>query len=202
MYYLTTEDLRSPIIQIIIKNTFPEYNGKKVTVNVAKTFIPNQSWEGGSRQRWKIVRSDGKIFDPKDLYTSGTFNPQEAYREVEIPDNCFVVIHNIFCGKDMGLKILTKESLVLPSNNKQEISKDEIIVLVATRSLKSSYAGDYLYRFHEAKRCTGITEERWNIAVDSLIEKGLLNKNKAINARGRNILVETGNQWAQLWTLK
>lgn len=201
MYYLTTEDLKSPIIQKIVKGTFPEYTGKKITVKVAESFQPDQSWSGGSRQQWKLVSNDGRVFDPKDLYTSGTFNPKEAYQSVKIPDNCFVVVHNIFCGKDMGLTILTKESLAL-SHEKQDLSQDEIIVLVATKSLKSSYAGISNYRFHEARNVTGITEERWDNAVEKLIERGFLNKNKAINARGKNILVETGNHLTQLWSLK
>jgi len=69
---------------------------------------------------------------------------------------------------------------------KASLSKDELIVLVATRSLKSSYAGISNYRFHSASGQLGITLDRWNAAKESCISKGLLNKAGAITTAGKN----------------
>jgi hypothetical protein len=62
-----------------------------------------------------------------------------------------------------------------------------MIVLVATRSLKNSYAGRSNIRYHEAHRETGITEERWNTAQQSCIDKKLLRKNGSITNEGQHV---------------
>ena len=56
----------------------------------------------------------------------------------------------------------------------------------ATCSLKSSYGGVSNYRFHEARRYTGITAERYEAAKASLIARKLLNKAGAVTVEGQN----------------
>jgi hypothetical protein len=67
-----------------------------------------------------------------------------------------------------------------------ELTEDEEIVLVATRSLKASYGGVSNYRLSEARRYTGIDLHRWETAKAMLIAKKLLNKAGAITVEGRN----------------
>lgn len=73
----------------------------------------------------------------------------------------------------------------LDDGQKQEITSEEYLVLVITRSLKASYMGEN-QREKEARR--------YNIdfrtIVNQLISKGLLNKNGAINTNGKNALLD------------
>jgi len=78
-----------------------------------------------------------------------------------------------------------------------ELSRNEQIVLCATRSLKSSYAGIKDYRFHEAHEETQIARGEWDEAKAQCIARGLLNKAGAITDSGRNAI---GN--ARLWDFK
>lgn len=64
-------------------------------------------------------------------------------------------------------------------------TRHEMIVLIATRSFKSSYAGDGLFRFTEAKRETGITWPEWDAAVTNCKAKGWLDARGAIKAAGK-----------------
>jgi len=131
------------------------------------------------------------MIDPGPLFmASGPFNPRGASECVPIPKNTLVVQHEHFQGHDMGLRVLVRpdefDTLSLPI--KEEVNENEHIVLLATSSLKSSYAGISDYRFHEANRKHDISREDWNKAVASLQDKGLLNKAKAITTKGRNIV--------------
>ncbi len=67
-----------------------------------------------------------------------------------------------------------------------ELTEDEEIVLVATRSLKPSYGGVSNYRFVRAKECAGIDLHRWEAARSALIARKLLNRAGAITVEGRN----------------
>lgn len=199
-HYLTTEERNDPIVKAILQNTFPNYKGRKISVVIADTFIPDQSWSGGTRTLWKIFRLDGKVYDPGRDYSSGPFNPIEAFKPHQIPDGCVVVQHTIFCGKDIGITILTKKVDLLPKKV-VELSDNENIVLIATRELKSSYAGISNYRFYEAKKYHKISKEEWEEAVALLQEKKLLAKNKSITPEGRNVLSDNMG-FISLWNYK
>jgi hypothetical protein len=96
-----------------------------------------------------------------------------------------VVVHVI--GRYEHIEIHTPAENVtrlLPAPT--ELTEDEEIVLVATRSLKACYGGVSNYRFSEAKRYTGIDLHRWETAKATLIAKKLLNKAGAITVEGRN----------------
>jgi hypothetical protein len=77
------------------------------------------------------------------------------------------------------------------------VTRNEKIVLSATRSYKNTYAGRTGIRFEKAQKETGITLEQWEEASKTLIEKGMLNKARAITNDGRNIIQRT-----QLYELK
>jgi len=200
-YYLSTDEINLPIIQKIIKGTFPDYNGRKISIRVAKSFVPDQSWSGGSRTIWKLVRMDGKVYDPGHSLSSGPFNSPQAFTHFDIPDGCMIVQHSIFCGKDTGISILVKKMDLLPLDY-PDLTNDEIIVLIATKTYKSSYAGVSNYRFHEAKRQCGITLDRWETAMKSLMDKKLLAKNKAITPKGRNACNSVAGEFASLYEYK
>jgi len=81
-----------------------------------------------------------------------------------------------------------KEDIVPLLPEPQELTEDEITVLLYTRSLKSSYAGIKNYRFYEAHNRTGITSEQWEKAKENCIRKRLLRKNGSITPKGRNAI--------------
>lgn len=68
-----------------------------------------------------------------------------------------------------------------------DLTYEEKIVLWATRSLKSSYAGISNYRFHEAQQFFRINRHQWEQAKGDAIRKGWLNKAGAITTAGRNL---------------
>lgn len=174
---------------------FPDYRGKKFSVDVFKGPMRLDSyWDGGSKNSFAAV----------DLETLRAGAVPENYNmgaEV-LPNNIAIVKHTIFSGKDLGLTIYvnaTNISKSLPQPT-DELSWAENVVLVATRSLKSSYGGISNYRFYDANRTVDITKEEWDTARESLIQKGLLNKSGALTNNGRNSA--SFDKYPSLWALK
>jgi len=185
-YYISKTD---PLIREIIRKTFPDYRGNKISIS---TDIPSRLdsyWDGGSRDYYAFCSLDEKKVLPVSsnhpLYEAK--NPRVLKR---LPERLILVRRSFFCGKDSGITIFANASDMtkfLPENN-NNLSGDEKTVLEFTSGLKSSYAGISNYRFHEARARRGITLERWNEAKASLIQKKLLNKAGAITPDGRNAL--------------
>jgi hypothetical protein len=184
-------DRLDPFLEKIKNLTFPGYHGKKFKLHIVsndyKTRLDNY-WDGGSRTYSAIV----DILNEKiQVPTNDTSNPfkQAAHQDYLLPDNCILIQHDIFCGKDMGLSFNIKEMNATKFLPKEEsIQDDEKIVLSFTSGLKPCYAGISNYRFYEATRSTKITLDMWELAKTSCIEKKWLNKAGAITVFGRNIL--------------
>ena len=174
---------RAPEIVQVLKTAFPEYNGHKFQLKTLTNGLSVGSyWSGGSRSYFKLV----------NLATLKTMNVPESRKPIianNVPDGVALAQHDIFCGKDMGLILH-----VLPSNlsrllvNKVELMWTEKVVLTATRSLKSSYAGIKNFRYIEASRQTGITSDEWDEAEQRLKDRKLLNKAGAITLDGKNAI--------------
>ena len=75
--------------------------------------------------------------------------------------------------------------------SKAALSQAEKIVLCATPFLKSSWGGFPNLRYREAHSKTGITRIEWDTAVDSLQEKGLLDKRKSLTVEGKAVINST-----------
>lgn len=188
----------------IAKRAFPSYNGQKYRVTVTEAPISLTScWQDGSRDYYQVVRLADmqQISIPEN--GSGYTAVDRAYGPFGLPLNLpaagyAVVEHSISCGKDMGLTIYVhpyNATAMLPAP--AELTWAEKVVLVATRSLKSSYAGISDYRFVEANRETGITRLDWDTAKQALIARGMLNKQGAIQISGKNAVGSTS-----LWNLR
>ena len=176
----------TPKLQEIAARIF-EYKGRKFQMEAMQQVSCNSHWEGGSRSYYARVNLQDATFE---VYgQSGTMFDRTPIPVVTLDEKTAVIEHSIFCGKDMGIRIIVHPS-IMPKLlvTGDELSRDEKIVLAATRSLKSSYAGDGQFRFHEARRVTGIGLERWVEAKASLIDKGMLNKAGAITNDGRNAI--------------
>lgn len=190
--YINTSEIKS-----IAKSAFPNYNGNKYQIKVFTPMRLDSYWSSGSRDYYSIVNigNDKMAAVPQN----GTPFDANTLQISELPYNMVIVQHTISCGKDLGITIYCREDNIkqylLPLTC--EITKNEEIVLIATQSLKSSYAGISNYRFHEAHSVTGISEIDYNTAKVSLQSKGMLNKAGAITDKGRN---SAGNK--SLWQVK
>lgn len=180
----------SPEVRAIALAAFPSYSGRKFTVEqFCGPMRLDSCWEGGSRSYFVVL--DLVSLRSRAIEENGTpfSNGGKIERISELPLNCAVVEHSIFCGRDMGIRIYVRPenlSALLPAPS--EITRDQAIVLVCTSSYKSSYGGISDYRFHEGRSETGITREAWLQAKAECIAKGLLRSNGSITDAGRNAI--------------
>ena len=167
------------------------YRGRKFTLVMADWVEPDSNyWSGGSKSDYTVVRlSDMEVVELPDDPTGGA-----RPGRLQLPPGFVVIEHVRFQGKDLGLRIFVNplglDPRLLPAGS-EALDDDEVVVLQATRSYKSSYAGQSNYRYHEARRQVGITLDRWNAAVDRLKARKLLNKAGAITVDGRNAVADT-----------
>jgi len=179
---------KDPYVDRIIKRCYPDYKGRKIVIS---TMIPNQLesyWDGGSRTFYTFYElATEKLLN---IGSNHPFFEKDKPRLIEkLPRGIIIVAHTIFCGKDMGITIYAnKEDIVPLLPEPQELTENEITVLLYTRSLKSSYAGIKNYRFYEAHNRTEITIEEWEKAKENCIRKRLLRKNGSITPKGRNAI--------------
>jgi hypothetical protein len=181
-------DKPDTFLKKIVAETFPSYTGRKFKLS---TDIPSRLdsyWSGGSKDSFAFfclatgksagVRTNHPFFEagqPSDLD--------------ELPNGLILVQHTCFRGRDLGITVYANQAdlaQMLPEST--ELTEDERIVLVYTRSLKSSYNGIKNHRFHSARGEIGITAERWEAAKASLIGIKCLNKAGAITVKGRNAI--------------
>lgn len=165
----------------IVAAAFPSYRGNKFQLSYADSIHVNNLWSEGSKEDTVFVRLDTlEVYRPPDTYHAGA-------QETPIPEGVVAVQHVRFRGEDLGIRFVAPPGAArffpAPAS---DVTEDELIVLDATRSYKSSYGGRTDNRYSEANHYTGITLSRWNAAVGSLMERGLLNKARAITTAGKN----------------
>jgi len=190
VYYIVKPD---DMIKKIISSTFPYYRGKKVKLssNIPKNL--DSFWDGGSRNYYAFYSLvDGKVLT---VQSNHPFFESDNPRVLKnLPFGLLLVEHTIYCGKDLGITIYVNaddmSKFYLPAST--ELTRNEKIVLIATKTLKNSYAGISNYRFRKANYLTKISAKNWNTAKNSLIEKKFLAKNGAITPRGRNAIESAG----------
>jgi hypothetical protein len=169
---------------------FPDYRGRTFRIRPVTGPIDVRSyWDGGSRSYFVFVRL-ADMRASREVPAQSAFDPPLAGAEsVPLPAGVVCVEHQIFCGKDMGIVIHARPDDLTPMlPPKDELTREEKIVLVATRSLKSSYGGIPNFRKHEAMQQTGIAGAAYDTAKQALIAKGCLNAAGAITNRGRNAI--------------
>jgi hypothetical protein len=173
-----------------------DYSGKMFKAVVCtETTIPSDAglWSGGTRDHYSAIdfTTGQQVAIPGQQ--SSPWN--EARRDVvmELKPGFAIVRHSFFCGKDMGLTFYVhpdNAAKLLPAPA-AELSEHEKLVLNATCSFKASYGGKdrYMMAYDERKYgdiSTFPTRADWQVAKDSLIGKGLLNKAGAVTPAGRN----------------
>lgn len=176
---------KAPEVKAVALAAFPHYRGNTFKVSeFAGPMRLDSNWEGGSRNTFVIL--DLASMRQATIPENGTpfSNGGKIMQISDLPLNCAVIEHTFFCGKDLGITIHARaENLtkLLPSGPAVELTRNQRIVLVATRSLKS------FARFDNAHSYTGITQSDYETAKTELIAKGLLKPNGAITDEGRNL---------------
>lgn len=96
----------------IIKATFPEYNGRKISVEAAENvWFYNLNWCDGTKYAYKACTVLGESI-PARVGMDGPppwDNPTEM-KECAVPVGVVIVRHSIFMGMDGGLIIYVNPS--------------------------------------------------------------------------------------------
>jgi hypothetical protein len=184
---LNTVHLRrsDPTVDALVRAAFPEFTGKNVIASIQDHVrFYGTMWEEGCRRQYVIVRLEGLVTYPIPTAPFRRRSPrhEEPYK---VPSGYVVVVHCVSRWEHIEI-ISPAENVSKLLPPPAELSEDEQVVLVATCGLKSSYGGISNYRFHEARRHTGITPERYEAAKRSLIARKFLNKAGAVTPEGRN----------------
>jgi len=182
---------RDEVIGKIVRAAYPDYRGRTIQVAVTGGTLDLASyWEGGSRNYFVFVRfADLKAVPMPE---QGPYDrPVAGADKYQMRPGIAVVKHTLFQGKDLGITIYVHPENVNPTalpapDTSSELSWAEVVVLVATTSYKSSYAGVKDYRFSEATRTVGITRAEWDAAKASLQAKRLLDGRGALTMDGKN----------------
>ena len=191
--HLTMRD--DPTLAQVVKTAFPDYRGQRVELIRQDGPVDVSShWTEGSRTYHVFVRLT-------DMHVQMV--PDNYGEKMPIPAGFVLVQHIYFQGHELPIRIRVPgenfNAFLLPAP--EALTWAEKVVLVATRSLKSSYMNISNYRFHEARGQTGITADEWEKSKASLIARGLLNRAGAITPKGRNALEAQGDR-LDLYMLK
>lgn len=175
-----------PTVDAIITAAFPCFTGQDIAAEVQDTVrFTGTEWDEGNKRDYAVVRLwDRKVERiPSECYG----DPSAFHRSSHTIPQGFVVVCWARYGLRQNIRIMGPAANITPMLAAPvELTADERLVLVATRSRKSSYAGVKNYRFVEARRAKGITLERWESAKASMITRGFLNRAGAITVEGRN----------------
>jgi hypothetical protein len=176
------------------------YGGKKFeAVVTSEVTIPADAglWSGGSRDLYSAVRlADGSSIEFPGQ-SAAPWDRGRTDRKITLEPGIVVKCHTYFSGKDLGLTFYLHPSDAAPMlPTKAELTANELLVLTATRSYKSSYMGKDRYQMaadnanpswaRAADRKPFPTRDEWNAAKASLIARGFLNRAGAITPAGRN----------------
>ena len=191
-------------MQALAKQAFG-YTGRKFEVIALERVHITSYWDGGTRSYWAVLTVGQDAASSPSMAVTTIGKPelhvvgecggmgQPAGFTQEIDANTIVAQHVIFCGKDLGIRFYVNPARLpqyLPAGA-NELTREQRIVLIATRSYKSSYAGVGNYRYIEAARETGISLADWERSKAECQQMGLLDKRGAITVEGRNAVGQT-----------
>lgn len=181
-----------PAVAALLRVTFPTAHAKDVAIRICPCggMSLTSYWSGGQRNYHAVIKlatmevwhvpENGSGYSAVDH----VFGP--AGFPLELPAPGFAVVTSTEGHYHAVTIAIHAENAAKLIPATPEISWAERVVLVATRRLKSSYAGINDYRFHEASHYTGITRQEWDAAKSSLINRKMLNAAGAITTDGRN----------------
>ncbi len=186
-----------PDVAKVCHAAFPDYTGRKVKIEYTDRPLDLRSyWDEGSRNYYAIVRlADCQVMSvPEQSMNDRQIAGVDTF---VLPAGYVVVAHVIFCGRDLGLTITcrTDAQKMLPTDEVDNLTDDEKLVLIATVSRKSSYAGVSDYRAHELMRKYHLSQTRIDTARESLRDKKMLTATNAITIAGRNVVENDSRRW-------
>lgn len=170
------------------------YDGAKFKAIVCETVtIPTTAgmWESGSRDAYSAINLATGRQISLDMIGGNDPWDRKAPITIELPPNVAIVVHTIFCGKDLGLTFYLRatNAAQLLSAPSIALSPVQRAILIATRSYKASYAGRNRRDMWNAdNRAAPIGAEAWNTGKAELVTLGYLNKAGAITVAGRNAI--------------
>jgi hypothetical protein len=161
----------------LFRQGFPSYPGKTFKIRGVSGPVDLRSyWDGGSRDYFAVVRSDGQALD---IPVQSAYDKALAGAECfVIPDGVVVVEHTIYCGKDHGLTLVVPEERLaafLPAPALSLTDEQEIVLHLTVTLIPAA-----------RRERSGMSNERWDVVKAELVELGLLQKNGAITPEGRN----------------
>jgi hypothetical protein len=93
----------------IIDACYPEYNGRKITLEFTDHIIPwDLNWGGGTRNTYTFLNARG---ESKRYRPAAPWCEMSEGKRVELQPDVVVVEHSIFCGHDTGLTIYAHPAL-------------------------------------------------------------------------------------------
>jgi hypothetical protein len=100
--------LNSKQVKNILAVTYPDYRGRKFTIEFCDTIhFHDTNWAGGTRNYYTFLNTEGHAVELPS--PAPWVNPYEGLT-VKIPDNILIIIHDYFCGKDCGIHIVANTS--------------------------------------------------------------------------------------------
>jgi hypothetical protein len=177
--YVKRKDMLPSIVKAIDAREYEILIAESVTLS-------GNYWQGGVKYYYRAINLDSGQWVESGAEFGNPFTcPHEPTIKL-LPGIAVIRYRNrpgrdctVFLHPDNANKLITTDS-------SKQLSDNEKLVLQNTKGLKSSYGGISNYRFHCANRDKGITLDAWNVAKDSLIARGLLDKRGALTTDGRN----------------
>lgn len=104
-----TMKLNKAQVRDILKATFPEYRGRKFKVEFTPTVtFHDTNWGGGSKNTYVAITSYGRGV-ARLRVPAPWLNTIEGETK-DLPPDVLIVMHTIFCGKDLGITIYAHPS--------------------------------------------------------------------------------------------
>ena len=173
----------------VFKRAFPSYRGRTYAVEAAESVqLTDNYWSGGTKYTYHGVDiATGQVFNPECQEYGNPFIHPDVPTVVLEPGKA-VVCHRVFCGKDMGIKILVHPDNLrkLLSDDRPQLSEGESRALAVVRSIK----GSHHRRDEWDRRSLPGSYGAENSLIRSLADKGLVTVNRAgavaVTLAGRN----------------
>ncbi len=178
VFYLTGKE---PLVAELVRRTFPRYKGRTFILQISDAPIDfHETTEGVIREFY--------VCDLVTLESRRVKAEQRAPRK--LPPNIVAVEKRIERDVVKGLTIHVRPRDVRPELKPTpvELTADEQIVLRYTARYAASHGGNVRYRQWKAKKDTGITEDRWNAARETLKARDMIGPNNMIKRFGLNQL--------------
>lgn len=188
------------LIKEVVKAAFPELpRGTKIQVTWGMSRMNLTGWwDEGNCNRYSLVNLS--TLEAKLIPTAHPFFEAEnhaKYKDVELKEG-FVAVQYRMGWSGNHVTVFTSATAPVLSSG-EEISEDLTMLLLCTKSLKSSYAGISDYRAYSLKEKFGWTAAKVQNLRNEAISKGLMSKNKALTINGKNAIANHPKRFTICW---